>query len=270
MPDFGQKVFDKDVVGDLYADGNGGIKISKKLGISIRQVYNILDDLNVVRKKNGWHARKYKLNELFFDELTPTTCYWLGLLCADGDIHRSKVRLGFKIDDIEHLRKFALVLKSNYEPRIEHRRSGYPGKPYARIYIGSSYMVDTLKSLGFCDFKNGMIEPMQQLDDKLFWHWLRGFSDGDGTVSWRTPKNRIPYPVWSLVSPHKRVLAYIGCRISKIARVTILNVYKSKTIYNIKAERRKAETILYNLYDNCYDDRLDRKFQSYQYMVEGY
>jgi hypothetical protein len=272
VPNFEQKIFDRSIVEDLYEQGNGGIKISKKLGISVRQVYNILDHLGVPRKTNGWHARKHELNERFFDNLTPTSSYWLGMLCADGDTHNSKIRLGLKLSDIGHLRKFALVLKSTYQPRMEHPKSGFASKDryYPRLYIGSSYMVSKLYDLGFQDFKIGYINLIERLDNKLFWHWLRGFSDGDGTVSWRKPRNKMSYPVWSLVSPHRDILYYLGNRIAESAGVNILNVYKCKTIFNIKAERRKAEAILRLMYAHCFNNKLDRKFESYRTMVVEY
>lgn len=260
-----RKKIDKAEIVRLYGDGKSAAKISAETKVSMPTIYRVL--ATIPRRDKGWHARTHTINDKYFDNLTPESAYWFGMLCADGSVSKNRVRLTLKLSDGYHVERFLKAIGSNLIPRIETRKSGHK---CVCIMVGCRRMRNALDDLGFTDFKNGLPLSPHILTDNLFWHWLRGFSDGDGSVALRKPKRcKLARPIWSVVSPHKSIAQWLSNNLSRLLDVPPRSLYFGKSVYYIRAERRIAMKILRAIYSDV-NDKLDRKWQKYLQIEEQY
>lgn len=146
---------------------------------------------------NKWEREErrntYSFDENYFDVIDDEhKAYWLGFLYADGYILSKRNRVdrkneqqsfGFAISvkDNELFEKFKKDLKAE-NPVHYYRNNSFPeAKEYGRILLTSQHTVDSLKKLGVMENKTFFLkEP--PIDKKWFPAFLRGYSDGDGSV----------------------------------------------------------------------------------------
>lgn len=127
-------------------------------------------------------ARKYDLNESYFDVIGPAQAYWLGYLLADGNVALRK-RDGV-------VRQFVLQAASKDREHLEKLRTavgaGHPlYGPYANVWqfaVPSYRLCVAVEKYGVVPNKSLIAEP-PVLPDNLYWHWLRGLIDGDGSFN---------------------------------------------------------------------------------------
>lgn len=164
-------------------------ELSKEYHISLK---NLAD-----RVANGKWTKKprktqYNCDETYFDKIdTEHKAYWLGFLFADGYILSKRERgrnesqsFGFSINikDIELFEKFKQDLKSNHPVNIYSSSSNFShGGDFGRILVTSQHMVDCLKSYGMIEHKTTVLK-MPNLPQELVPHFIRGYSDGDGSI----------------------------------------------------------------------------------------
>jgi hypothetical protein len=169
----------------------------------------------------GLLPTRYDLH--FLDRDDELRAYFLGLFMADGWLSRrgqAYVSLNDKqlIDDLTVATKYRANIT-----RIPLRKWGTKKLSGSYSYrIGFGYRpAQVLRELGITAEKTGH-EIIPPLSDTMFPHFLRGVSDGDGTMG--VVKNRgRSYLQWSLVSASREflegILARLGSRISSRASV---------------------------------------------------
>ena len=133
---------------------------------------------------------KYSYNENFFEKIdNEIKAYWLGFLYADGGItvgKRSKnleITLGEK--DKNHLTKFVQAIQGNMP--IAEKIVKLKGKEYKsyRVTVCSSKLCEDLIKLGCTPNKSLTLTFPQNLEPNLYAPFIRGYLDGDGTISTR-------------------------------------------------------------------------------------
>lgn len=137
----------------------------------------------------------YAFDYNYFDVIdSEHKAYWLGFLMADGYIlsHRKGKRknqsqsFGFAISmkDKELFDYFKEDLKTENPVNIyRNSTSSYSSNSvYGRILLTSQHTVDMLKTHGIVENKT-FITKMPQLDDNLIPAFIRGYSDGDGSIT---------------------------------------------------------------------------------------
>lgn len=133
---------------------------------------------------------KYSYNENFFEKIdNEIKAYWLGFLYADGGItvgKRSKhleITLGEK--DKNHLTKFVQTIQGNMP--ITEKIVKLKGKEYKsyRVTVCSSKLCEDLIKLGCTPNKSLTLIFPQNLEPNLYAPFIRGYLDGDGTISTR-------------------------------------------------------------------------------------
>lgn len=127
--------------------------------------------------------RKYQLNESFFEVLNEESTYWLGFLYADGyvrlkDEKSGELKIKLKNTDKNHIDKFLLSIKSNHPIKCGKDNNSH----FCQVSIYSNKMVKDLFSHGCFNNKTQKIQ-MPDLDKKLIPHFVRGYFDGDGSIS---------------------------------------------------------------------------------------
>lgn len=120
-------------------------------------------------------SRQYTLDERFFaGPLNPCSAYWLGFLMADGGVYRGELVVNLKRGDAEHLHRFKAALSAGH-PIQAHGIT-------ASIRIGSRALCADLAVWGCLPAKSLTLQ-WPKLDPDLEKHFVRGFFDGDGSIS---------------------------------------------------------------------------------------
>lgn len=126
--------------------------------------------------RNG--ARKYTLNEAFFDQICDELrAYWLGFVSADGGIIRSARTFALRVElaakDEAHLLRLRDDVGSN-KPLVPHK-GGFC------LNLDSWRLIDALERLNVGPRKSATLQPWSG-PNHLMRHYWRGMVDGDGCI----------------------------------------------------------------------------------------
>ena len=153
--------------------------------------------INALLRRNGYDAksaselkRKYPIVEDFFDDInTEEKAYILGLLYADGynDTNRNSVSLGLKETDREILDKITVLIQPTKPLQyINTQNNGFKNSQNQyRLVMESRKISQRLIELGCGKAKtHNLVFPTgTQVPKYLQRHFIRGYFDGDGSVS---------------------------------------------------------------------------------------
>lgn len=178
---------DKEIC-EKYKNGLSIIKLAKYYDVSIMKIRWVLFDNNIKLRP---HVIQYNINHDFFNEIdTEEKAYILGLLYADGSVSNNKnatdntITLRLQISDIEILERINKILETD-RPIYIYKNNGYKGNNYAMLTIKSKQIRDNLIQKGCGVNKTYTLKyPNKEvISDKLQSHFIRGFLDGDGSIS---------------------------------------------------------------------------------------
>ncbi|HZK32864.1 MAG TPA: LAGLIDADG family homing endonuclease [Tissierellaceae bacterium] len=175
-----------DIIYEMHKSGKSLRYISSKFNISYSSLYSNFTRNGITILKNLDDIRKGKTVDDFFSSIDrPDKAYILGLLMADGYIYRNVVSLKLAEKDIETLKyvKNSLSEGKNLHRDVSSfkRVDGSDIISYS-ISITSDQMVKDLSRLGVIPNKTGY-EIIPVLDESMYKHFVRGFFDGDGSIS---------------------------------------------------------------------------------------
>lgn len=164
--------------------------------------------------------KKHSLDESVFDNLTPESVYWLGVLYGDGNISSLEKRKGYNIglcghsDDLSHGESFRSFLKGQTYPiRLRTDKKAY------QIVVSSKRLYTRLTQLGLYPNKSNTIPFPTWIADDLLPHFVRGLFDTDGCIHVRNRKRYITKQgTFSIVmnTDFIKFLAESVCRILKM------------------------------------------------------
>lgn len=118
-------------------------------------------------------------NENFFRKWSPEMAYILGFFAADGNMLKNKRGahfIEFQITDRDLLIK---IRNSNH--KITARKRNNKWRTSYRLQIGSKQIFKDLLKLGLTPKKSKTIN-LPNIPEKYFYHFVRGYFDGDGNV----------------------------------------------------------------------------------------
>lgn len=175
---------------ELYAQGKSLRNIANQLGIDRKKISKkFKEDGIIIRDPNKNHIRKAKrfkkVDESIFEQIdTEEKAYWLGFLYADGYVNNKGVELTLKESDYEHIVKFKSFMHS--EHKISYKKST---KSY-RIAICSEKIASDLNKLGCTQCKSLTLKfpTEEQVPKELIHHFMRGYFDGDGSITVNSEK----------------------------------------------------------------------------------
>lgn len=146
------------------------------------------------------HQNKLKFNENIFDSIdSEEKVYWLGFIFADDYIakNRNDFELSLSSLDKEHLDKFNIFMQySGNNVKVEKLKLN--GKEFSRCRwsIRNKYLHETLISKGCIPVKSLILQfPNLNIfsDISLIKHFIRGYIDGDGCISYNNKKHTIMF-----------------------------------------------------------------------------
>lgn len=200
---------------------------------------------------------KYSYNEKFFENIdNENKAYWLGFLYADGGINVGKRSKNLEITlgerDKDHLTKFIHDIQGNMP--IREKTVKLKGKEYKsyRVNICSSKLCEDLINLGCTPNKSLTLTFPQDIEPHLYPHFIRGYLDGDGTISTRC-RISICGTYDFLYSLQQHLIKELD-----ITKVKILSDKRAKH-YQYERVGANALKILDYLYSNA-EVYLDRKY----------
>ena len=150
--------------------------------------------INNLLRRNGYPAksaselkRKYPIVEDFFDKInTEEKAYFLGFLYADGynNTDRNSVNLSLKEDDKEILEILNNLLQPNKPLQYVEFKAANFSNQY-RLVIANKHISQKLVELGCGKAKTHTLTfpTKEQVPSHLIRHFVRGYFDGDGSVS---------------------------------------------------------------------------------------
>lgn len=186
---------------DWYKNGMAIQKIHdaiKKEGYTIgyETISTILKNNNIHINTPDEFNKKYTCNENIFSTFTKESCYWAGLLAADGCIYQRK--------DTDS--KYIILcltdkeLVENFNKFIEYTRPvTYIQKPVGfgkdKTYVTNTWEVRCLSNKICSDLESNFnitsnktytFTPSSKIPQNLIKYFILGFIDGDGSISYYT------------------------------------------------------------------------------------
>ena len=191
----------------MYADGISLTKIGNTLNISRWKATKIVREngIEIVNKQNLLRVRE----DLFQTIETEEDAYWLGFIYADGYISDGgEFELSLKSTDSGHLHKFAKFI--NYTGNIVDKQPvKCKGKTYyrCRLAFRAKSLSQRFSDLGIVPRKSCILTYPKYLKEELHKHFIRGYTDGDGSFNLYTYKqkeknNDIQYAIGSTYAKH--------------------------------------------------------------------
>lgn len=227
-----------------------------------RTISNGLKELGIEVKNT--HT-EIKFNDHVFDVIdTEEKAYWLGFIWADGNIKTPKNSSGYRLtitlqeSDYEHLVKF-----NNF---IEHKnlniKSHKANTKKFSWYADSKHLWNTLNNYGCTPNKSlTLIFPELSVftDKSLVRHFIRGYFDGDGCLTFSTRKGYI-VPSLSLLGTLD-VVNNIKTH-SKLNEALVRTRHGKNDYYELKLDLIESKLFMEYLYKDC-NIYLDRKYNRY-------
>lgn len=136
---------------------------------------------------------KYELNETYFDCIdTENKAYILGLLYADGNVGKETniIQISLQESDKSILEKMQKEIGSTHPLKMIPYNSKNPNwKNQFCLSISNKYMHDSLVKQGLVPNKSLILKYPNFLENNLQRHFIRGYMDGDGSIS-QNPKDK--------------------------------------------------------------------------------
>lgn len=160
-------------------------------GTQLSKIFNVSNSLiQSVWMKHGLKGKRnscYVLDEQYFSRIdTPAKAYFLGFLASDGclwnDDYRFLVKLQLQKRDKHILELFSQEIKTN-KPLIKS-----PNGNQFCIEVCSETMFKDLVKLGLTPRKTQVYQLKILEHEELMPHFLRGFFDGDGCITFSQKK----------------------------------------------------------------------------------
>lgn len=181
--------FDEDRALALIEQGSPDAEVAQRLKTSIMSIQRFRWKNGIDRSQLGRRTNAEIVH--FFEQINPASCYWAGVLMADGGItnpfgNYTRVLLGQCDLNADLIERFSTVVKRPIKRGVIN--DCRTQKKYFRQYvqIDSVHLVKTLRDVwNITPKKSFTASPpawlIQQNDDLIF-HWIRGYFDGDGGI----------------------------------------------------------------------------------------
>lgn len=216
-------------------------------------------------------TRKIKRNKKYIEDVffnkTEESAYWIGFIAADGSLSdkRHSVEIEIQIRDINHLKKFSKFV--TYEDNL---KIGIRDKTKScRATLINQKMYDDIKNYNLMPNKSFKIRFLNIIsnfnnDDNLIKHFIRGYFDGDGSVTYRDNLTNLKVGFCG----NKEFLLELQEYLNKLLNIETIMYSKKGTDIKSLYIRHKQDAIKFLNY--IYEDSniyLDRKYKKYAVLV---
>lgn len=190
---------------------------------------------------------KYGVNHYFFKEWSPKMAYVLGWFFSDGNVSSKENQINIHINQKDHaiLEKIKAVLSSN-RPIGTYSNSSY-------LRINSEMLTKDIIRLG-CKPRKSLILRFPRIEDEFLPHFIRGYFDGDGSITFNKPNVIKIYFLGT-----KDFLEEMQRRLNKVLGLAIRSLYAHHNIWLCRYYGDDARKLSNWMYENAEDLYLKRK-----------
>ena len=215
---------------------------------------------------------KYKVNEDFFKIWTKNSAYILGFIFADGHLEDAAYIRGKYLritsTDFSIIKRIKETLNSTHKvvviPASDNRKEKY------LLRIGSHKIYYDLESLSLHPRKS-LTMRFPQIPIEFLSDFVRGYFDGDGTITFESMKNK-PFNRVKIIftSGSKDFLSALSGALEKYCVGRLAKIYNSRRSYQLLYTSKEALMVLNFIYDGLNEKEilyLDRKYNKYKQLV---
>lgn len=230
-------------------------EIAKRYNTNQREINKILKLHGIKHKKSRVNMSRLALNVNYFEKIdSEDKAYWLGFICADGNINKTNNKVTLTSKDLVVIESFKSAINAEhaiskvikFDKRTNNVYTGYT------IQITNEIFTKHLINLGITSNKTDVLN-FPDIEEKYFTYFIAGLFDGDGSVSWYG-KNKDNIRV-SLIST-KEMLDFI-------VNVVRWSQKNDKILYT-RVTKNKQNVYKMHLYSSSYE------FLSYIYSDSGF
>ncbi|MCF0125345.1 MAG: hypothetical protein HUJ68_06250 [Clostridia bacterium] len=209
----------------------------------------------------GNSRRPFPNKDIFEVIDTEEKAYWLGFLYADGSVGSTdyRVELGLSLEDIKHVEKFKAFIgldnKISIREKTKSCRYAFKNKDFKQHLINKGCVPNKSLVLKF--------PTKEQVPKHLIRHFMRGYMDGDGWLSYTDKFNQIGF-IGTLDFVEKAIEEF------EIGGNKIQNVHREDGAkrYMI-ADKKRVVKFLNTLYQDA-TIYLDRKYENYLKIINDF
>ena len=164
-----------------YKRGRNKTEICKEIGMCTKDAAKILIKAGIKIRKSEEYNRKNWFDEKYFERIdSKEKAYFLGLLYADGNIYlkRNRVQITLVNSDSYLLDRLSLAVRSSGKLYSDREK-------YSKLILDSKKMCEDLIDKGCLPNKSLVLRfpSEKQVPKELIRHFIRGYFDGDGSIS---------------------------------------------------------------------------------------
>lgn len=194
-------------------------------------------------------------NSNFFKQWSPAMAYWLGFLFADGCVFTYKgaprgVSVHLKCTDVKQVINFANCLESTYKIGFcENKNSKFCG---VKHHICDKEIANDLVKLGCVPRKTFILVWPEQLPTNLENHFVRGYFDGDGCLTFS--RTSVCIYICGTYAFLQKLQTTINSHVKQRAKGCLS---KNKSIWRLMyGGTFSATNVMKWIYENNYDSNL--------------
>ena len=209
---------------------------------------------------------KYKIDENFFKKWTPQMAYVLGWIYSDGTLRKNRYQFKISTNDKNVLKNIIKFLQSSHQ--IYQRNDPRRKLPTFELVIDSKKIFIDLLKIGLTPQKSKRI-TFPSIPKKYFFHFFRGYFDGDGSVYIDTPspkyKNikRLYFRIHSGSSEFLKSCQKLLTKNLKLKPKNLID--DNQRGFVIGYSTKESLIIMKNIYKKTSrENRLERKYEVYQ------
>lgn len=173
-------------IGKLYQSGISARAIARAYVLSHHiSITSALKRQGIKQRSAPERNRLYGLDPHVFDVIdTEEKAYWWGFIYADGHVNKRTVIVSLKVTDDDQLDKLRSFIKSESPIHYKLGNCGN-GNRYAQCHIEFTdrHLAKRLRELGVVSRRPHFNRVLANLPGHLACHWIRGYFDGDGSIS---------------------------------------------------------------------------------------
>lgn len=249
-------------ISKLVEDWNNNISLTqlcKKYKCSHKKASRLLKEagVNVYNRHN-----ELKFDNTVFDNInSEEKAYWLGFLYADGCVTGNKLEISLKESDKEHLYKLCDFVKCSHD-KVKINKTNHDGCFRCRLTLINKHFANQLISLG-CTERKSLTLTFPDIsifsDKKLVRHFIRGYFDGDGCISYADKTHT--KPCISVLGTEQMCSSIVENTL-KFPNKLYGSNKKDDIVKSYSVSGANALTFMYILYYNS-NIYLDRKYQRF-------
>jgi len=149
-------------------------------------IHMILRRNGIKRKKSRVNMSHLSLNVNYFKKIDSNEkAYWLGFICADGNIKKTNDKVSLISKDLEVIEGFKESINSGHKISKRETFDKRTNKTYTgySIQIGNEIFTNHIINLGVTSNKTDVLE-FPDIDEKFYPYFIAGLFDGDGSISY--------------------------------------------------------------------------------------